>query len=367
MPRWARCPVGRPLGAGALFGLDPHLDSLRVLASLLLLPALVFSGCIAPPPVDPTPAPGSPASSTMGTLGDPEAFVRYLTPEGGFTSEAPTGEPARMPMSWSWTEWLQGVAPPTWYTANDEVPMLITAANVTYYAGTDHPLPGHDLRPEFTAWWGVNDGYVTHTFHPGPDVFGPGDVAEVTMEFDIPAGGLVVTPGDHQSLRIASYYADADGLDTVDLLLAGESAPSRIAFTARPITWPSAAMGREDLVVNVEDGMVNGGRCAAPLNPTGAAMQTYPFEVPEDAILLSVFVDRRGGQGGPDIDFALRNASGDRIASGQGSGGTEHVTLYWPNLAAGGPGTWTLEVYACTPQHGRFEALVTLERVTVAS
>ncbi len=265
-----------------------------------------------------------------------------LTADHGLANAS---EPGQVPLGWSMAEYGLGTLPPTWYSEPVPQDIVIGAAHVTLSFAAEQATTSLLARPEYTAWFGVEDRFGSHLFFDGPPYLVAGAPATVGDWVSPPPGGLVVPAGERIALRVASYMADAEGANQVDLVVGDESAPSRVALTVRPIELPEA---RVEHVLD-EQGALEGTRCTVA-DPTGTATATFPLEVPVDAVGLNVTLARLGGTGAPDLDFLIFDPAGNVVWGGEGSGGDEAAVLLQPNLEAVGPGSWSIYVFSCQPQ-----------------
>lgn len=306
---------------------------------LLLLLALPLAGCVAP--AGPAPVAAPPGEAIPAAL--------HLTTAMGLDARGDDA-PSRYPLRWSWAEWLVAMPPPTWAALPAEQDTLITNASATVSLAAALPAASLQRRPELTAWWGVDGAWVHHAFLEGPDLLAPGEVHTATIPLNVPAGGLVVPRGGVVMLAIATYYADAEPLGALDLVLGDPEAPTRLDLVAQPL---ALAPAREEAVLD-EAGSLAGGRCMDLDALTEADEVRFPLAIPEDAIGLRVALERTAGTGPPDLDLALLGPDGEVAARAQGPGPSEHLTLREANLDAAGRGDWVLRVYSCTPQAAEF-------------
>lgn len=254
----------------------------------------------------------------------------------------------RAEVRWSWSDYAAGAPPPMWRTGAFDSPATVTRAdlNVTFVfdQAASLQLPVRPFsRPPLTAWFGVTgatDSIISHEFAAGPQVAGGGQVA-VHWPITLPPGGLHVPAGASLAVWLGSYYL-SDGGVSIDL------GASRLDVVMEP------SLGLDGPATTSQSGQasVMGGACVVR-DPTGgpldealldAAMERVAFEVPAGSV--GVEVDVRASFG--DVDFALYGPDGGEVVHALGPSNPERVLLGRDNLAAVGPGQWTLLVYACS-------------------
>lgn len=286
---------------------------------------------------------------------EPHLHVAYLHANG--TLAGAESEPATIPLTWSYQDWLMGTAPPTWTGQPGNHPMLVSKVHLTITYQALAPVVSTTLRPDFTAWFGTVDAggrmaIVDHLFAPGPAVLQAGETHTIAYEVDLPLGGLLRATDEALMLQVATYYPDvAPG--TLAIVLD----QSRVEWWAHPVAEPKVT----EQTTLAFGGSLLGGRCVADASPNGAAMASHAFDVPAGAAVVHVGLDRVAGQGaGPDLDMYLTSADGTRVAYAGGSAAPEAIRLGAANIAAAGTGPWTLHVYNCQPQSSVYDVVVTI-------
>lgn len=314
-------------------------------ASLLVL-TLLFAGCVGSAP--------EPVHNHMPMHGGAHEHVYNL--HSNMTLSASAAEPGVMPIGWSYQDWIQGKAPPTWKSAPAMHAMLVSEVNVTITYRAAAPVISSQLRPQFTTWFGAVDdsgipAIVDHMFAPGPDVVMPGESHTALFSARLPAGGLVLPTGNSFVLQVATYYPDATPTTwQVDL------AKSSVTWTGGHVAEPPVAATPDSEFT----GRLNGGRCVADANPMEIAMARHSIEVTPETVALTINLQRTGGAGaGADMDMNLVDANGTRVAYAGGSAVPEAIRLYQSNFENAVPGTWTLTIYNCQPQTSTYTASVT--------
>ncbi len=303
----------------------------RLSAPLLL--ALLLSGCLgATEPTVEDMASEAPAALIGLNLTANQALL-------------PAAEPGRVPLGWSMAEYTRGTLPPVWLSAPMERDMLIQSGAVALSFAPNPASVSLLARPEFTAWFGVEDRFGTHLFFDGPSVMRADEVFTAAADLPLPPGGLVIPAGERVALRVASYMADGEQADVIDLVVGDSDAPSQLTLMMRPVELAPAA----EVQILDERGAFLGTRCGVA-DPTNTATETYPLEVPVGALGVRVDLKRLGGTGAPDLDFLILDRQGEVVWGGEGSGGDEAALLLGPNMDAVGAGSWSLYVFSCQPQ-----------------
>ncbi len=310
---------------------DPGCMRAWLATSLLLL-----AGCVddvAPDePMPEAPAPGA----TWQTF--------YVDASGNLVVDEP--DAGRVTLDWGYAQWLDGTAPPAW--SGLPGPVRILEGNLTLWYEATRPSASGDVRPELTAWWGSDASIVHHVFIQGPDTVEAGQTIEATAALRIPVGGLVMGPERSMLLRIGTYYADGPQLDTMDVLV-GNGTPSRLDLLVEPLDWPTDLAG--ETIVD-ETFAVTGGRCTVDANPEGSAEHRLTIDVDDATRGLQIRLQQASGEPTRDVDFSIKGPSGEDAGGGHGSFDIEGADVWWPNIDAIGPGTYTIHLYACTAQVG---------------
>lgn len=295
---------------------------------------VLLAGCTTPDagPGEAAPAPTwSQASVTLN-----------LTAAGTLTPDAvPDGV---VPLAWGYADWLSDVPPPSWHGQEASTPWRIIEGTLILHYQATAPQTGADARPELTAWFGSQHSMVHHLFMDGPDATMPGQALRGEAELRLPLGGMVYDQGDHPVLAVGSYYLDNAAQATMDLLVGGDD-PSRLELLIEPVSLPVV----DASTATSNTATLAGGRCVADVNPNDVATATFRLDIEDDRMVRLRLAPVVGGPT-PDVDFAVQNAAGDTVSRGQSSLSTEGIDLYAPNLAAAGPGPYTVIVYACTAQ-----------------
>lgn len=316
------------------------------LLALFLVPAL--AGCLSDDA-----APNTGENAADATQYPPATL---FLDHAGLASESP--DESVHTLGWSLTEWVGGVIAPEWIGSGATNAYVIEHATATIVYETLVPLAHTDTRPPFTIWFGAGDSIIEHAFMDGPNPWLPGDVQTITFDIDsLPAGGLVVAPGEMPVLRVGSYYTDNSALGAVQVHLGPDA--SRVDWHIRPLALPETT---PDAPIVMEESLL-GGRCVAPLNIEGSAQYEQTFEVDSTVVGIDAKLTRLGGIGaGPDLDFFLMDATGADIAHAAGSAAPEAIHLRAPNMDATEDGTWAVAVYNCQPQSSDFRLELTLLR-----
>ncbi len=275
-----------------------------------------------------------------------------LTADYGIRAHA---EPGTVPLRWSMAEYTAGTLPPVWLSDPLAGDTILEAGNLTLSFVAPQGAVTLAARPEFTAWFGVEDRFVTHLFFDGPAALAPGEVAQVAAQLSLPPGGLLVAAGERVALRVASYMADAEPAAAIELVVGQPATPSGMTLVLRETVLPPY----QEVEAVSEQGSFQGSLCAIG-DPTDTATVEIPLEIPEDALGVRVDLRRAGGTGPPDLDFELLDEAGQVVGAGEGSGGDEGLILGPANLDAIGRGAWTLFVFSCQPQVVDYHAHVWL-------
>lgn len=306
---------------------------------IALLTIILLAGCTSPADVATEPGP------------DPEPTVAAwqtwtLRPDGSLVAAAAVD--GAVALDWGYTDWLTGVRPPAWTGAFDGA-VRITEGRIHLGFDAVRPSISGDVRPELTAWWGTDTSIQHHVFIDAPDTVTPGQRINGSADLRIPEGGLVVSPERLMLLRVGHYYLDGQALS---LRLADTS----LELLVEPLAWPA----HESETVLDETGTFVGNRCVQDVNVQGLAEALYPVELHAGDGLSVRLVQTEGRT--KDIDLAVRGPDGQDVGGGHGSFDVKGADVWWPNTEAAGNGTYTVHVFACTPQVASYHVTATIHR-----
>ncbi len=306
---------------------------------LILVTALLTAGCVNPAssPVEEASTPEDVEPSTEASRA-----TWFLTGNMGLTTEAPTSpESARVATGNFYSRWATGAEQPTWRGSSAAGDLLLTGnASLTFWAETEHAVPTTGPRdegfPEYVAYFGVEGSPTAYASISGPDVMLPGEAVRFDVELTLPPGGLVLEEGAHPVVIVAPVQGQDDRATRLDILVNGTEHPSRVEVAAEPVDLGEPRWHLDE----AHEGVLAGSAYAAE---TSATKHEVPVAVNGSTTRLSVSLTSEG-VGVRDIDVALRNPDGDLVARGATPHPEEGIVLHAPALAAGGPGSWTVEV-----------------------
>ncbi len=286
--------------------------------------------------------------------------VWFLTENLTLSADEPQGERpgARVPLAWSYAEYYTGAPPPVWQGPPAEGPVRILSARAEVYFSARQEAIDPGQRPTLVAWFGAGDSVVAHAEATGPQVIARDEVVNVSFEFVLPAGGLVVEPGESFELHLGSFYADAGVMTAgrrVQVIVGSLLTPSHLAIVAEPVSLASAS----ERALSEETGSLRGDACSTtPLPAAAESEATFPVVVPASAsgVRLRLVAERLAGSF--DVDVELRGADDAVFAAGVSPGGSEALDLFATNLAAAPSGSWTARVSACGEQASDFTLTV---------
>lgn len=254
-------------------------------------------------------------------------------------------------LDWSYDDWVQGTRAPEWRGPVTEQPFRVLEGSLQLsYVSTAPLVASGDLRPELTAWWGSDSSIQHHVFMDGPDVVTTGTRIDVESALRIPEGGFVYGPGSIPTLRVGHYYLGAQA-QPMQLM----TGPSQLHLLVEPVAFPSHTT---ETVLDVTGDLL-GNRCLADANVNDMAQAFHTLEL-TDRDAISVRLSMTGQT--RDIDFAVRGPDGQDVGGGHGSDDVEGADVWWPNTAAAGNGTYTIQIYACTPQVSTYHLVVEQHR-----
>lgn len=313
----------------------------RGLLLALLLTTAGLAGCLGSQQTA-DPADGRPAADpTGGSL----ASELYLTGAMALTPTPPTSdEPEAVPVGSFYTAWAQGDEQPTWTAKGPvEAPVRITEAALSFHYTAETAVvttgPQDQGFPEFVVYLGTEAAPMAWASVAGPDIVQEGEIVEAEAPLTLPEGGLVLPAGAMPVVKIAPVQAQQEQGARLEVLVNATSTPSRVELTTEPIELVETT---EQPVLD-EEGQLAGSAYA--LGQTeGASSMSFPVEVPATAVGLTASLERTTGVGIADIDLEVQAPDGTIIAQSVTPEDDEGLALYAPNLAVGGPGTWTLVV-----------------------
>lgn len=318
---------------------------------------LLFSGCLAG-----TDGADEADDTGLDVLPSPEGVVPsvlFLNADGLMMPAVPEAEaPEFVSLGWSFGEYVQGVAPPTWVGPRAVEAYAVSAITATVIYESRTPVASPQARDEFTAWVGAAGQTVDHQFEPGMPVFVAGTTQEITFTFVMPPGGLVVPVGERLLLRIADYYGDSEEASAIGVQV-GHAMASRVDLEAEPVSLPETTM-REALNETKE---IRGEGCATYSLPVDPELGTANYDLEVGADVRSLHIRLRGVDfqaGGHDIDLELYAPDGSLAAQAVAPMHEEDLDMYWPNLNATGAGLYKLHVFACLPQVSTIHITATL-------
>lgn len=318
----------------------PVRRAMRAWLCLLFLP---LAGCVN---IDVGDLPAT--DDTPVLLPEPFNLTFYVTPDELVTAP-PVG--STFPLSWSTSQWLAGLPPPTfrgtgpedrhWLVLNGTMYFEYHVAQATSSAGT---------RPELTSWFGHEDNVVHHVFSDGPDTVQAGQRLSTIESLRIPLGGYVIPEGSDPMLQLGSYYGDGPMADAIEVVTGTQG--TRFELTIQEIVDAPIDEGApyRDRI------NLRGNRCVFDGNLDGQAEHQWTVPVTDDTARLRVEFD---GNLLGDIDVAILGPDGQDVGGSHGPGGRESADAWWPNLQAAGPGDYTVHLYACTPQSQSVDVTIT--------
>lgn len=310
-------------------------------AVLALLAALVAAGCA-----------GAPTAVVDGAGHEGRAFV--LDSDMALAADAAVGA---VPLGWGWRQWLDGVTAPAWTSPPATAPYVVEMATATIVYEATQPVNTLGARPEWTVWFGVEKAIADHGFQPGSPALAPGARETATFELGLPAGGLVVAPGERLVLHVGSYYDDDAQRNAISVVTGPDA--SRLELVVLPLARLPDSRTSVETADTVE---LTGGRCLGldPASDTDMAWLDVVADPAQGRLVgIDVAVDHTGGNGPPDVDFVLLDANGEVAGYAAGSAGIERLRLRAPNLEGAAPdAAWQLGVYACTPQRANADVRV---------
>ncbi len=276
--------------------------------------------------------------------------MEYLDASGGFT-DTPPEEESMVPLNWGCLQHPLGEAPPVWSSGQKETAYIVTAARIHYRAVAEVNTVACAARSEWTGWFGAANAVISHVSMDGPDVLEAGTPHDVTLEFQLPPGGLVVAPGERITLRLASYYNNE--LGAVHVALGPET---RLELDWQTTDWEPGVAG----AVTTHTGSIAGAACLGNLiEPHAPGIHTYTHEVDENTHGLDIELERIGSGPGPqDLDFLVYAPNGSIVAGGESPLGNEALHLRQPNLAVTGIGEYAIVVFVCNPQVANYTLIV---------
>ncbi len=311
-----------------------RLPPARVATVLVAL--LLVGGCVAPDGRDE----GESEERRADGPWDREGRVYHLTGAGGLSPDAPSGDASeRVPVASFPRTWGKDDGLPTFLTPPLDTDLLVYGANVTLYA-EPRALAASTLRfVEWIAYLGPPGHANAAGVIGAEDVHRAGEVREILIRVEAPAGGLALRAGDQLSLIVFPVQSQDDAADatTLDLLMNASSTDARVVLETG--SWASTPVTR------AESGWWTGRLVGSAYAGEGLARGTHPFTIPPGTAELSVGLTVEDGAPFADLDLAVIAPDGTVFSSGTPYR-VEGVRLLAPNLAGVGIGEWQVRVAA---------------------
>lgn len=319
--------------------------------SVIVAAVLAFSGCLESHfgADDPQPSP-SPEP-------EPELRQLFLKPDRALSSQSPESDqpvkehvgPTHAAFATEDLEVHQSGSQPGY--------RIVRAVAQVYYSADEttastFPAPGSvSTTRHFVLWLGAGDLYNALATVTGPPQIPAGTTLSQQVEFSLPAGGLIVAPGEHLRLLVAPLMAN-DG-SNVHWLIDHSHTPSRIEFDAFP--WNSTVPPAKE-TVSAHEITGNSGLFTGVLSGTGDALR-LTLELPADATYARVDVRWKSTTGPKsDLDLVVYDDRAGILGNSTTPYQSEHLRLWGIDL----PSRIVVEVTAYSGAKTTFDLAVSV-------
>ncbi|MBW3581817.1 MAG: hypothetical protein KY455_01845 [Euryarchaeota archaeon] len=330
---------------------------------LLMMTGSVLAGCLA----EDTPR----SDDEDVTAPEPKtARSTWFFAEGWGLDEAePVGDTKRAPLGDFYSKWAQGGPFPEWVSAPLPDPLLVTGTvRLEFFVTTDSVVtstPG--VFPDFVLYFGTSESVMAdfspRAIQPVADqdfsIVKTGDAVRVLVEMTLPPGGITVPAGSGLRVITAPVMLETDVNDLI-VLYGSTHYPSHVAFDATPLAPTLALSDTSDPRTYGESYTLLAGSIFHGQEIDGVTIQNLTVDVHDNDTTFLADLRFTGMTPFPDMDLYVYAPNGTLVARSVTPGPHESVHLYAENLAAVGPGTWTVKVVNYVTPRSTFDLSVTV-------
>ena len=225
--------------------------------------------------------------------------------------------------------WAAGDDYPTFVADPLGSDALVTAATVTLFLEATGPVVESGRFPDIMVYGGSGDAWMGFGDRRDVTALRPGQVVELEVELEFPAGGLWVPAAEGFGLKVVPVMMQQDENADIRILLGGERA-SQVRWTVQALRLPSSTP-----VVGSGQGEVVGTIYAGPAAPRTTSARVA-LDVPEGSAYVVAWMNTSESVGIPDLDLAIVGPDGETIATSGTPTPREAVRIAGPNLRGGG-------------------------------
>lgn len=330
---------------------------------LLLMTGSVLAGCLA----EETPRTGE----EDVTAPEPKTTrsTWFFSDGWGLDEAEPVGDTKRAPLGDFYSKWAQGGPFPEWVSAPLPDPLLVTGkVRLEFFVTTDSLVtstPG--VFPDFVLYFGTSESvmadYSPRAIQPVADqdfsIVKTGDAVRVLVEMTLPPGGITVPAGTGLRVITAPVMLETDVNDLL-VLYGSTQYPSHVAFDATPLPAALLSDGPRDVRTYGDSYELTAGSIFHGQEIDGVTIQNLTVEVHENDTTFLADLRFTGMTPFPDMDLYVYAPNGTLVARSVTPGPDESVHLHAANLAAVGPGTWTVKVVNYVTPRATFDLSVTV-------
>lgn len=317
--------------------------TLRVVPVVLVLMGVLFAGCLGADEQDlPTLTAAEEATVNATSWAFDDAW--------GLTEGLPTGETSFQALGDFYSRWAVGSGFPQWTSAPLDRAIVVDGPVVLDFWVTAESAttstPG--IFPDFVVYFGTTDSVlsVVSPTNLKPvvadfSVITADDAVLVHAEFAVPPGGITVPAGAGLRVVTAPVMMESDAAD-LEVLYGSADFPSGVAFSYHNSselvsTWT-------DRHEHSGDHVLAAGTFLHGVEVEDTNIYVETVEITQSHRALLVDLDFTGSTPFPDMDLYVLAPDGSEVALSVTPGADEAVHLYSANLAAVGPGTWSIKV-----------------------